>query len=796
MVLEKMLKIKLFTTFLTTPSLLLVSVLINTLPLQAQVPPALNNRGTGVTLDGSRILKIQSGMLSGDRSNLFPSTPQTYNSLGQLIGGNSSAINGLIRLTGENSHLFLMNSAGFGFGQGGSLNVLGRFPGNTANGMGFAGGEFNAVGSNNAQMLVSESNGLAFPMTQPGSLVNAGKLTFAEGQSVTVLGRQVTNSDTISAPQGNITITAVPGNNRISISQPGSPLSLEIATTPRSTDSSLSAAAGLSALDLPRLLTGTGKAGVATGVKGNGVDTQNISAIASEHSINLAGSNSSTINISTLQSNITTPEIAHAAQTGTGGLSNLDLKTGNPLSTGLPGNGDIKLTSRQEDTPTSSQHSLNGSIRLPRPTINAANVRSSTTLADDKTVTQLEEKQNSEFLQYFGKNVSSKPVSADSIQNTLVDIEQKTGNRSAVIYVNLPEASPNEVQTGQGSDELKLVVILPGSKAKTVTVSGVRRGEVLQTIQDFRAQITTSFRRGNRSYLKSAQQLYRWLIAPIEPQLQEASINTLLFSMENGMRTLPIAAMHDGKQFLVEKYSLGMIPSFGLLDPKYKTLEKANVLAMGASIFETQAPLPAVSTELSVVNQIWKGKVLLNEDFNRFNLVEPRRGNRYQIVHLATHAVFNSGSTDKSYIQLWNDKLRLSEMPKLGWKEAEVDLLTLSACSTAIGNKEAEMGFAGLTVASGVQSALASIWSVSDEGTLALMTEFYYQLRSAKVKSEALRQAQIAMIQGKLKIESGQLRGSGMGGSVALPQELSSLTNTNLSHPYYWSGFTMIGSPW
>jgi CHAT domain-containing protein len=135
-------------------------------------------------------------------------------------------------------------------------------------------------------------------------------------------------------------------------------------------------------------------------------------------------------------------------------------------------------------------------------------------------------------------------------------------------------------------------------------------------------------------------------------------------------------------------------------------------------------------------------------------------------------------------------------MPKLGWKEAEVDLLTLSACRTAIGNKEAEMGFAGLAVASGVQSALASIWSVSDEGTLALMTEFYYQLQSAKVKSEALRQAQLAMIQGKLKIESGQLRGSGMRGNVALPQELASLTNTNLSHPYYWSGFTMIGSPW
>jgi len=713
-----MLKIKLFTTFLTAPFLLLVSGLINAIPLQAQIPPALDSTGTRKTgLDGGRMLKIQGEMLSGDRANLIHSAPQIPNNLGQIMGGN-----GLIQLREENSNLFLTNSAGFRFDQGTSLNIPAGFTENTTNGVAFAGREFYAVGSNHNQVLVSSPNSLAFPMTQPGTLINAGKLAFGEGQSVTVLGGKVINTGTITALGGDITIATVPGQNRVSISQPGSPLSLEIATTQGSMDSSLPTAAGLSPLDLPQLLTG--------------------------------------------------------------------------VSTGLPGNGDIKLTSRPGDIRTDSPHPNPGSIRLPRPSINAANVRSSSTLADDKTVTQLEERQNSEFVQYFGNNLSSKPVSAESIQNTLVDIEQKTGNRSAVIYVNLPEESQNESQTGHGSDAVKLVLILPRGKAKSVTVSGVKRSELLQTIQDFRGQITTSYRRGNRSYLKSAQQLYQWLIAPIEPQLQEASINTLLFSMENGMRTLPIAAMHDGKQFLVEKYSLGMIPSFGLLDAKYKTLEKAKVLAMGANTFETQAPLPAVSTELSVVNQIWQGKVFLNQDFNRFNLVEPRRGNRYQIVHLATHAEFNSGSTDNSYIQLWNDKLRLSEMSKLGWKEAEVDLLTLSACRTAIGNKEAEMGFAGLAVASGVQSALASIWSVSDEGTLALMTEFYHQLRSAKVKSEALRQAQLAMIQGKLKIESGQLRGSGMRGNVALPQELSSLTNTNLSHPYYWSGFTMIGSPW
>jgi len=76
------------------------------------------------------------------------------------------------------------------------------------------------------------------------------------------------------------------------------------------------------------------------------------------------------------------------------------------------------------------------------------------------------------------------------------------------------------------------------------------------------------------------------------------------------------------------------------------------------------------------------------------------------------------------------------------------------------------------------------------------MTEFYHQLRSQKVKSEALRLAQLAMIGGKITIESGELRGSGLRGGVALPSELKNVTNTNLSHPYFLSSFTMIGSPW
>ena len=125
-----------------------------------------------------------------------------------------------------------------------------------------------------------------------------------------------------------------------------------------------------------------------------------------------------------------------------------------------------------------------------------------------------------------------------------------------------------------------------------------------------------------------------------------------------------------------------------------------------------------------------------------------------------------------------------------------MELLVLSACQTAVGNKEAELGFAGFAVATGVKSVLASLWLVSDEGTLGLMTEFYAHLNKSKIKSEALRQAQLAMLRGEVVIVEGQLKGTGSYGSVVLPSELRKFENKNLSHPYYWAGFTMVGSPW
>ena len=397
----------------------------------------------------------------------------------------------------------------------------------------------------------------------------------------------------------------------------------------------------------------------------------------------------------------------------------------------------------------------------------------------------LDRQRTDEYTDYLGKESDDESDGVENAASALRKIAEQTGNQSAVVYVTL---LPNQIE---------LVLFTPEGVPIRQVVPDVGEEEVLATARELHRNITHPHFRNSDRYLKSAGQLYQWLIAPLKDELTVAQTDTLLFSMDEGLRALPIAALHDGKQFLVEQYSFSMIPSLSLIDTRYRALQNTQALGMGASTFTDLNPLPAVPVELSAITQhIWQGEAFLNESFTRNNLVAERQEFPYPIVHLATHGEFQSGDPSNSYIQLWDEKLRLDELRLLGWNNPAVELLVLSACKTAVGDPQAELGFAGLAVAAGVKSAMASLWYVSDEGTLALMTEFYSHLTDSQIKAEALRQAQIAMIRGHVSVEAGELRGSGLRGSIPLPPELAHFENTNLSHPYYWSAFTTIGSPW
>jgi CHAT domain-containing protein len=180
---------------------------------------------------------------------------------------------------------------------------------------------------------------------------------------------------------------------------------------------------------------------------------------------------------------------------------------------------------------------------------------------------------------------------------------------------------------------------------------------------------------------------------------------------------------------------------------------------------------------------------LLNQQFTLKNLKTQRSKVPYGIVHLATHAEFASGDVAQSYIQFWDQRLRLDQIQELGLRNPPVQLLVLSACRTALGDTNAELGFAGLAVKAGSKAAIASLWSVSDASTILLMKAFYRQLKTATIKADALRAAQIDMIRNPDRIRA-QLN------DRSLPAEVAALAQGNLTHPYHWAAFTLIGNPW
>ncbi|KKJ01360.1 CHAT domain-containing protein [Prochlorothrix hollandica] len=362
--------------------------------------------------------------------------------------------------------------------------------------------------------------------------------------------------------------------------------------------------------------------------------------------------------------------------------------------------------------------------------------------------------------------------------------------------------------TPQPTDQLELMLLTP-DRAPVFYRSNITRSQVTAMGQQLRREVSDPSNLLNKRYLAPAQRLHTWLIKPLAETLEAEEVRNLVFVLDDGIRTLPLAALHDGEDFIVEHYSVGLIPSLRLTESIHVDLQPGSqqVLAMGASLFtdQDQTPLPAVPLELSLISQeLWRGpQPLLNEEFTQNHLEQGLKSD-FGILHLATHAAIQPGDPSNSYLQLIDRRLPLPELRQLLLNSPSVrDLMVLSACRTALESEEAELGFAGLAFGAGVNTALASLWNVSDLGTLALMGGFYGSLGqpnpetdNPRIKADALRSAQLAMIHGQVNIDNDRLTIPGVSQGIPLPPDVSHGDNEDLSHPYFWSAFTLVGNPW
>jgi len=315
------------------------------------------------------------------------------------------------------------------------------------------------------------------------------------------------------------------------------------------------------------------------------------------------------------------------------------------------------------------------------------------------------------------------------------------------------------------ADRLELLVSLPnGLKRLSIPVSSAT---LTQEVRAFRKTVE---KRTTREYLPHAQQLYDWLIRPLEPDLASFRIDTLVFIPDGPLRTVPMAALHDGRQFLIEKFAVATTPGLNLTDPKPIDRDKVRLLSSGLTRAVQGFPsLPFVEDEINAIRTLYQGDQLLNADFSTPRLEQELKDHPYGILHIATHGWFASDTT-QSYLLTYNGKLTINELDRLiglfRYRKDPLELLTLSACQTGIGDDRSALGLAGVAIKAGARSALATLWFINDEASATLVSEFYRQLRNpTQSKAQALQQAQ---------------------------QKL--LADRVYEHPAYWSPFLLLNN--
>lgn len=341
--------------------------------------------------------------------------------------------------------------------------------------------------------------------------------------------------------------------------------------------------------------------------------------------------------------------------------------------------------------------------------------------------------------------LEAKPQQIDQIDKT-----------AAVIYpIILPE-------------RLEVILSIPGKPLSSYKTP-LSKVDIENSIKQMRQSLNPAY--SNEERLLLYQQLYDWLIRPTESQLANSGVKTLAFVLDGSLRNLPMAALHDGKHYLVEKYSLAISPGMHLLQARSLQGENMKVIAGGLSeARQGFTALPAVNLEVKKIVSEVSSQLLFNETFTSINLRQAIQSKPFSILHLATHGQFSSRS-DETFILTWDKKINIKELGELIKSRDEdevspVELLVLSACQTAKGDEHAILGLAGIAVHSRVRSTLATLWAVKDESTAKFMSEFYKHLKQPGTrKAEALRQAQLTFLQ-----------------------------DADFSHPFYWAPFVLVGN--
>ena len=372
------------------------------------------------------------------------------------------------------------------------------------------------------------------------------------------------------------------------------------------------------------------------------------------------------------------------------------------------------------------------------------------------------------------------------------------------------------------AERLELLVLSPAGLARfTERV----RGEALR-------QLATAFaaelRNGSKGFLPRARQLYEHLLRPLDGLLAAQTIDTLVLVPDGALRLVPMAALHDGQRFAIEKYALSTAAGLSMTNTRQPSSMagggQVSLLAgaanfgpvvdrllqseQGQSLVAMVTPerqedrslrairslpaasaepgsgqraaqeralreslaLPGVTREIGALGRMLPDATsMLDAGFTVDAFSRATASGAYGIVHIASHGIFG-GDAKSSYLLAYDDLLTLGGLQQLlqteQFKKQPLELLTLSACETADGNERAPLGISGAAIKARAKSVLGTLWPVNDEAAVTLMQGFYTGLvQGGQSKAQALRQAQLAL-----------------------------LRQREFAHPFFWAPFSLIGN--
>jgi CHAT domain-containing protein len=392
---------------------------------------------------------------------------------------------------------------------------------------------------------------------------------------------------------------------------------------------------------------------------------------------------------------------------------------------------------------------------------------------------------------------SNAPSTAQSTAAFPPEFKRKSYN-PAVLHLQFTPLSEGRT-TPSGGDAFLDITLIPSSG----NLEGVR---VELTTKEFRNQLRNLYVQLSRQdSLKvddsqsPSRQLHALLFESLMPILQREKVTTLLISADRGLQAVPFAALSDGQRYFGDRYAFSITPSLALTDLSTSGDSGQRRLAMGASEFKGLAALPLVPQELDRIGPEANKDQFLNKEFTPDRFMEKAGESTYNQLHVATHAEFKPGGPKASQLHSGVGPISMDELAKLRKQRQGVplDLVVFSACRTALGDANAELGFSGLALQAGARSAVGTLWYVDDVVTSAYFVQMYSYLDQGIPKAEAMQLTRQAFVRNLVRLDGDRVMGvNDQPLLLNLTPSQQRRVSSGVNNPFFWAGIELMGSPW